>query len=284
MKHKIVTLIIIALTATPFTTNAHSGRTDAQGGHYNRKTGEYHYHGTKASKTPQKEAVNETIGLPPISQKKAYINTASIKQNVVLIKKSHYDIYYDVSIKLARYTYHPLNVNMLQVKVKRTDDFREDLGVISSDRAKLHNYKGSGYDRGHLVPAGDMTFTKTAMSETFYLTNIVPQPPSHNRGIWRKLEARVRILVKKYKELAVYTGIYLDDDIEYLNNTKVQIPDGLWKVVVYDEDEFVAYLIPYDYDEGNINSYIVSVDDIEILTNIDFPLDEELESVKNNLL
>ena len=75
--------------------------------------------------------------------------------------------------------------------VKRKDAFRSD-PTISTGSAVLSDYKGSGYDRGHLAPAADMKWSKKVMSESFYMSNMSPQDPSFNRGIWKKLEEKVR--------------------------------------------------------------------------------------------
>lgn len=69
----------------------------------------------------------------------------------------------------------------------RTDNFRADRS-ISTESAALSDYRGSGYDRGHLAPAADMKWAPAAMSESFLMSNMSPQDPGFNRGIWKKLE------------------------------------------------------------------------------------------------
>ena len=78
-----------------------------------------------------------------------------------------------------------------QKKFKRKNDFRID-PVVKTVSATPADYRNSGYDRGHLCPAGDMAFSEIAMSESFYMSNISPQVPSFNRGIWKTLEQKVR--------------------------------------------------------------------------------------------
>ena len=74
----------------------------------------------------------------------------------------------------------------------RTNDFREDQINVSTGTAYLEDYRGSGYDRGHLAPAEDFEWSAEAMSDSFFMSNMSPQDPSFNRGIWKRLENRVR--------------------------------------------------------------------------------------------
>ena len=85
--------------------------------------------------------------------------------------------------------YELIKEEVVSKAISRTDNFRPDHS-IKTGSATLADYKASGYDRGHLAPAADMGHSKESMSDSFYLSNMSPQVPQFNRGIWKKLEMK----------------------------------------------------------------------------------------------
>lgn len=118
---------------------------------------------------------------------------------------------------------------------KRTNRFFADARLRSSERAELSDYKGSGYSRGHMAPAGDMP-NVTAMAQSFSLANMVPQSQRHNGGAWSKIEKDTRLFAQRAKgDVYVITGpVYLPENQHFIGANKVQVPDYLFKLV-YDE-------------------------------------------------
>ncbi|WP_374348140.1 DNA/RNA non-specific endonuclease [Chitinimonas sp.] len=115
----------------------------------------------------------------------------------------------------------------------RTNRFFADARLPSAERAELDDYKGSGYDRGHLAPAGDMP-TARAMAQSFSLANMVPQAPDNNRGIWAKsVEKAVRQYVQRTgSEVYVITGpVYTQGQSADAAVKRVWVPDYLFKLV-----------------------------------------------------
>ena len=118
---------------------------------------------------------------------------------------------------------------------QRTDKFFADARLRKNERAELDDYKGSGYSRGHMAPAGDMP-NPTAMAQSFSLANMVPQSQKHNGGAWAKIEKDTR----KYAERAagdvyVITGpVYSPGSSQSIGAGKVRVPDYIFKLV-YDE-------------------------------------------------
>lgn len=192
--------------------------------------------------------------------------------------------------------YH-LTAAYLAAGVGRTNDYRPDPDVLDGDdRADLSDYRGSGYDRGHLAPAADMARSRITMSESFLLTNIAPQAPGFNRGIWKRLETEVRGWAVVRGDINVCTGpVYLDDDgdgvveFDVIGRGQVAVPDAFFKIVVAREDsglDVIAFILRNRrYPHGaNLADFIVSVDEIESLTGLDFlsrvhdDVEEKIES------
>ena len=109
-------------------------------------------------------------------------------------------------------------------KYERSDNFRKDPHV-STESATLSDYKGSGYDRGHIIPAADMKWSPDAMSASFFMSNMSPQDPSFNRGIWKKLEEQVGKWALENSEIYIVTGpVLTDGPYQTIGVNKVAVP------------------------------------------------------------
>jgi len=164
----------------------------------------------------------------------------------------------------------------------RRNNFRED-PIITTGSASLNDYKGTGYDRGHLAPAGDMKWSKEAMSDSFYMTNMSPQLPGFNRDIWKELEALVRRWSIENKDLYIITGPILQDGpYETIGENEVSIPKRYYKVILdYTEPDIkmIAFILPNEKSDVPLYAFAVTVDTVEYITGLDFfyLLEDELE-------
>ncbi len=157
---------------------------------------------------------------------------------------------------------------------ERPDGFEVDLRT----RAKVehHDYTNSGFDRGHMAPnySIGMVFGETAQIETFLMSNIVPQTPDLNRGPWKEVEQLIaNDYLREYKELWVITGPIYEEPIGKLDSG-VTVPIAFFKIVVDEIDgmgRLIAWVMPQTAGgNASLNSYLVSVDDIEAVTGLDF--------------
>lgn len=208
----------------------------------------------------------------------------------------YYSLCYRESYEQAEWSAYCLRAFMLQKNAKRTNDFRPDPEILGGS-ATLADYKRSGYDRGHLTPAGDMVFSREAMSETFYMSNMCPQAAAFNRGIWKDLEDQVREWVRLYGTAYVVSGPVLSKPAEEypsIGESKVAVPDFFYKVIlvpIYEDGAeqdssealetcadviAIAFVIPNKGCEGDFWQYAASVDEVEEITGLDFfPLLED---------
>ena len=151
-----------------------------------------------------------------------------------IIIRDYYALQYSEKYEQAIWVAYELTESEVMGKTSRTNNFRPDPDIITGS-ATLGDYKYSGYDRGHLAPAADMKMTYQSMSESFYLSNISPQTPAFNRGIWRKLESLVRDFAIQMDHILVVTGPILSFPVKgYIGESKVAVPWGYYKVILGD--------------------------------------------------
>ena len=205
---------------------------------------------------------------------------ASTKFNNYLIERPEYALSYNCNLGIANWASWQLDRSWLG-KIERSNDFRPDLDLPEGcDSARPNDYRGSGYDRGHLVPSGDRTNRLEDNSATFIMTNIIPQAPANNREVWRELEEYCRDLVFQGKELYIVAGG--SELVEKIAKDKVAVQKYNWKVVLVktrsqteitaDNTQTIAVWIPnsQEVDRTDWQDYIVSVDTIEKKTGYDF--------------
>jgi endonuclease G len=196
---------------------------------------------------------------------------SSITSNTQYICHGNYGVHYRYDTKTAEYVVEHLDFGDINGSAKRRNDFRADPLVDDDKEAQLDDYKGHPYDRGHLSPAANNRTDETQMSESFYLTNMVPQNPGHNRGIWRILEIGVRNTAAAGGDIYVSSGTIYDDGYLTIGNN-VGVPTRIWKVMIdANTGESIAFLFPNDkLSTKDLPLYATSVDVVEEETGINF--------------
>lgn len=189
-----------------------------------------------------------------------------------VVSHAYYTLSYSEEHEQAEWVAYELTNANFNTEIYRLNSFRNDYKV-STGSAHTNDYKYSGYDRGHLCPAADMRINNSSMRETFCMSNISPQTPGFNRGIWKTLETKVRFWAVMKKHLYVVTGPAFIDSIGVIGENKVEIPSHFYKVLFdYTGDEFsmIGFLLPNEKSSFGISNYAVSVDSVEAVTGIDF--------------
>jgi endonuclease G len=168
---------------------------------------------------------------------------------------------------------------------ERTDNFRED-PLVKTKSAIPDDYKKTNFDRGHLCPAGDMAWNEVTMSESFFMSNMSPQEPKFNRGIWKKLEGEVREWAKKNEEIYIVTaGVLTNIRPETIGENKVSIPNFYYKVILdvkKPDYKAIAFVLPNEGSKKELSEFAVSIDSVEKLTGINF-FSSLPDAIENNL-
>lgn len=190
-----------------------------------------------------------------------------------VISHKYYTLSYVEKYEQAEWVCYPLTKEKLQLpNVPRSDWFNPD-PLVSTQSASHYDYKGSGYTRGHLVPAGDMSFDLTAMEETFYMSNMSPQLRGFNNGVWRELEEQSRDWTYQNNSVIMVSGPIINAKPKFFAKNHIAIPEAFFKIILDNsmpETKAIAFIIPHDISDKPLSEYAVSVDQVEAITGIDF--------------
>lgn len=223
---------------------------------------------------------------PPSSEHLTMGNPSNATTNVgqplnYLLEKPQYAMSYNRDNGEANWVSWHLDSSWLG-SAPRQNDFRNDTTLPAGwYQVQSTDYSGSGFDRGHMCPSGDRTITVAANSATFLMTNMIPQLPANNQGVWANLESYSRTLVSQGDELYIISG---GQGLQYfIANGHVAVPAQTWKVIIVltngtndvarvtTSTRTIAVVMP---NSGSIGSdwraYRVSVDQVEAITGFDF--------------
>jgi len=269
---------------------AHPGRLNAEGCHNNRKTGEYHCHRS----AEQKDAAKQAISLDQRSvaeQKVALLDAGAEKQtrqeNIIQLDYEGFTVWVDCSRRgPTKFRY---NAQHDGGNAKRSDKFMQDPKVPSECQQTSAKTYGHGYDRGHQVPANHLDASQTAIKQTNFMTNILPQTSQMNRGAWLATEEIVECY-RDIDELLVLGGTIWGNnpsDDYFLKSHGVATPDAFWKVIVRgtgQDERAIGWIISNTAEatRNNLDHYLVTIDEIERLTGEKVPVADYAKHEKPN--
>ena len=190
-----------------------------------------------------------------------------------IIEHEGFRISYNSNRCIPNWVAYELTKSETYGDVERTDYFDVDPSV-DGRQAKFGDYSHTGYDRGHMAPAGDMKWSKEAMDACFYLTNICPQNHNLNKGDWNDLECKCREWARRYGRAWIVTGpVITSKEPKTIGNHHVVVPDAFFKAVMVprnDGYESVAFVMDNDSKPHDRMSCSMSIDELENLVGIDF--------------
>jgi len=220
-------------------------------------------------KTPQTEEVFKEIDRIESNFDNSFLPHSTTGE---LVHHQFYSLSYSSKHQQAEWVAYRLHPNHLSENSFDRPYFEIDKKVKGGS-ADWRNYRGSGYDRGHLCPAGDRRFSYEAYAETFLTSNASPQDSKFNAGVWNRLEIQIRHWVPKTGELYIITGGVLKEGLKTIGKDNVSIPDYFFKVVVGNDGttpKAIAFLIPNKPSGKSLSTFVTPISQIEKLTGIPF--------------
>lgn len=190
----------------------------------------------------------------------------------LLLNRRGFAIGYSHLYRQPLWVCYILTDNQLNIpKIRRSNKFRPDPD-IAVNPVKPAEYRRSGYDRGHLAPAADMSYAELPMRQSFYMSNISPQIPGFNRGIWKRLELQIRKWAQLERKLYIITGPLFLNPQNIRKMKSIPVPDAFFKLILdlTPPRKMAAFIIPNHTTKKRLKGFSVTVDMVEALTGFDF--------------
>jgi endonuclease G, mitochondrial len=228
------------------------------------------------------EAITATLLRPPaedvIPPFELHFNTLSDaypwqSDTTEVMVYSGFHLAYNEEFEQAAWVAYVLTKNdVLSGTEARTENFRPDTMIKTGSAAPV-DYLRSGYDRGHLAPAADFKWSSTAMSESFLMSNMSPQLPGFNRGVWSRLESKVRDWAIANDSILVITGPIFNGIEVYIGENRVGVPRAYFKVIADISSpsyKVLAFIMDNQSSQADLFSFAVAIDSVESITGFDF--------------
>lgn len=234
------------------------------------------------SDSPKESESGYTINLIDLEKVKAAKEMPSIIKNY-----EGFTVDFNPKNKTPNYVVWVLQGNETEGGSSRSNKFWTDFDVDGCPDTR--DYSRSGYDRGHMCPAGEQKWSDQAMHHSFVMANICPQKHELNTGAWKTLEDKERVWAKRDSAIVIVSGpIYDSTDKETIGQNKVRVPSAFFKVLLAPYAtpmRAIGFVYPNMKCDGNMASYAVTVDDVEKMTGFDFfsalpdDIENDIESI-----
>lgn len=204
---------------------------------------------------------------------RAFFPSDNINRPHQLLVRKNYIVSYNSHTRCPNWVLWQLTREHADGNVKRPDyAFHEDM-EIPAPRAELADYRHSGYDRGHMCPAGDNKWDADAMYESFLMTNMCPQNQNLNSGLWNQIEMQCRYWAKKYGTIYIICGpVFLKGEHQTIGQNKVTVPEAFFKLVVCLEGtpKGIAFICRNTDGNRKKDYYVNTISQVERITGYTF--------------
>lgn len=225
--------------------------------------------------TPAK--ADEKILITQCPDSQPYGGLTELPQTTILCKHG-FSIGYSNLAKIPYWVSYELDPKKA-LGCEARSQFHDDMTLNYRFQSHKRDYSGSGFDIGHNVNAADMAYSDASSKDSFLMSNMSPQLPGFNRGIWKKLETQVRDWAWK-DSFTIYAGNIYTDKSDTIGPDRVVIPDAMWKIIINNTThEYIVFNIPHVENQKSLNEYIVTLQDLSNQTGITFPIPEDAKEV-----
>ena len=209
----------------------------------------------------------------------------------MILYRRAYIVSYNRETKQPNWVAWNLSAEHTDGPYQRLNVYHED-EEVPLPRATNDDYRGSGWSKGHMCPAGDNKWDEQVMFETFSLTNVCPQNASLNSGLWNSIEMDCRKWAKRFGDIYIVCGpVFFRKEHETIGENKIVVPEAFFKVVLCFKGKPKAFGIIARNTEGNKKRdlYYNTIDQVERITGYDFfcslpdKLENEIEAADVNM-
>ena len=239
--------------------------------------------GPVQEKAEKPQRIPSKSAKPAIPAKPVKMEFPAYNQSAFIIDYSGYSVSYDESSRLPIWVAYELTSAETDGPINRGGrNFRPD-EKIKKVQADQFDYRGSGWSRGHMAPAGDFKWDETAMSDTFFYTNCCPQDETLNNGSWQTLEKKVRSIARLYDNVYVVTGpIIGENQYGKIGSHSVVVPDAFYKALLISQDgkyHAIGFVMKNISQTQPLHDCYLSINELENVSGIDFfpSLDDAIE-------
>lgn len=282
MKKHILLLSSLTLLIASGLAFGHAGKTDKDGCHTDKKTGERHCHDKSSSKDEKSDSNSNKESAQKIDTSTTFTSNSDQYKR---IDYPGFIIWLDCSKRGAiKFQY---NAQHDTGNESRLEDFYKDPNVPEECQQTSAAAYGHKYDRGHLVPANHLDYSKEAIKASNYMTNILPQTATMNRGAWLLTEEIIECY-RDIDELLVIGGVIWGNnpaDDYFIKSHGVATPDAFWKVIIRGksgDERVMSWIVPNSTEatKKNLDQYLVAPAEIEKITGEKLPIPEYLRHEK----
>ena len=200
----------------------------------------------------------------------------------MILRKSTFIVSYNKDTKLPNWVAWNLAAEHTDGPYPRLGNFYEE-GEVPQPRATNDDYKGSGWSRGHMCPAGDNKWNEKAMFDSFSLVNVCPQNANLNSGLWNSIEIDCRRWARKFGDIYIVCGpIFMNREHEIIGNNQIVVPEAFFKVVLClnGPPKGIGYIVRNSDGTKKRDLYYNSIDQVERIIGMDFfpALPDDLEA------